>query len=214
MKKCYRCGIVMELSNFTKDKSRKDGLKINCIECCRKIFKEYSLKNKDKERDRMKKYNKEKRIIDKESIKEYKRNYYISNKESIKNKKKDYQRKNKEINHKKRMDNKIRRLNENLGCSIRFSLKKIGKSKSKRTHEVLGCSPSDLKLYIESKFESWMNWDNWGLYNGNRNYGWDIDHIIPISSAETEEDVYRLNHYTNLQPLCSYVNRYIKIDNI
>jgi len=88
----------MELSNFTKDKSRKDGLKINCIECCRKIFKEYSLKNKDKERDRMKKYNKEKRIIDKESIKEYKRNYYISNKESIKNKKKDYQRKNKEIN--------------------------------------------------------------------------------------------------------------------
>ena len=28
-----------------------------------------------------------------------------------------------------------------------------------------------------------------------------MDHIIPISSAETEEDIYRLNHYTNFQPL-------------
>jgi hypothetical protein len=43
---------------------------------------------------------------------------------------------------------------------------------------------------------------------------WDIDHIIPISSAESEDDVIRLNHYTNLQPLCSYTNRYIKRDSI
>jgi hypothetical protein len=40
----------------------------------------------------------------------------------------------------------------------------------------------------------------------------DIDHIIPISSVNSENDVIRLNHYTNLQPLCSKVNRDIKID--
>jgi hypothetical protein len=55
-----------------------------------------------------------------------------------------------------------------------------------------------------------MNWENRGLYNGELNYGWDVDHITPISSAKTEEDVVRLNHYTNLQPLCSYINRAIK----
>ena len=55
---------------------------------------------------------------------------------------------------------------------------------------------------------------NYGLYNGELNYGWDIDHIIPISSGNTEEDILNLNHYKNLQPLCSYVNRYIKRDNI
>ena len=55
-----------------------------------------------------------------------------------------------------------------------------------------------------------MSWDNHGLYNGQQCYGWDIDHIIPVSSANTEEDVIRLNHYTNLQPLCSHINRDIK----
>ena len=46
-----------------------------------------------------------------------------------------------------------------------------------------------------------MTWENHGKYNGDFNYGWDIDHIIPISSANSEEEIIKLNHYTNLQPL-------------
>ena len=38
-----------------------------------------------------------------------------------------------------------------------------------------------------------MSWDN-------RNK-WHIDHVIPLSSANTEEEVLNLCHYTNLQPL-------------
>ena len=38
-----------------------------------------------------------------------------------------------------------------------------------------------------------MSWANRGE--------WHIDHIIPLSSAKTEEDVIRLNHYTNFRPL-------------
>ena len=55
-----------------------------------------------------------------------------------------------------------------------------------------------------------MTWENYGLYNGELNYGWDIDHIIPQSYGNTEEEIIKLNHYTNLQPLCSKVNRDIK----
>lgn len=55
-----------------------------------------------------------------------------------------------------------------------------------------------------------MNWENHGIYCGKPNHGWDIDHIIPLSSAKTEEELLRLNHYTNLRPLCSYHNRVVK----
>jgi hypothetical protein len=55
-----------------------------------------------------------------------------------------------------------------------------------------------------------MSWENYGLYNGELNYGWDIDHIIPLSSTISEDEIIKLNHYTNLQPLDSYINRYVK----
>ena len=79
---------------------------------------------------------------------------------------------------------------------------------------ILGCNSQTLKQHLESKFESWMNWDNYGKYNGCEHYGWDIDHIIPISSENTIDGIERLNHYSNLQPLCSYYNRNIKKDKI
>ena len=97
-----------------------------------------------------------------------------------------------------------------IRCSISNNFRCGGFTKSKRTENILGCTFFEFKIYIESKFELWMNWDNKGLYNGEFNYGWDIDHITPSSSAKTLEDVIKLNHYTNLQPLCSKINRDIK----
>jgi 5-methylcytosine-specific restriction endonuclease McrA len=58
-----------------------------------------------------------------------------------------------------------------------------------------------------------MSWSNYGLYNGTLNHGWDLDHVIPISSAFTEDEVLKLNHFTNLQPLCSKINRDVKKQN-
>jgi hypothetical protein len=83
-----------------------------------------------------------------------------------------------------------------------------------RTFEILGCSYEEFKSYIENKFESWMNWNNHGLYTGNYSETWQLDHIIPISSAKTEEDIIKLNHYTNLQPLCSKINQIDKKDKL
>jgi hypothetical protein len=40
-----------------------------------------------------------------------------------------------------------------------------------------------------------MSFDNYGLY------GWHLDHIVPISTAKSEEDVKQLSHYSNIQPL-------------
>jgi hypothetical protein len=89
-------------------------------------------------------------------------------------------------------------------------LKNKGVKKKLKTHETLGCTYEYFKSRLESLWEPWMSWENYGLYNGELNYGWDIDHIIPISSAKTEEELLKLNHFSNLQPLCSYTNRFIK----
>jgi hypothetical protein len=76
---------------------------------------------------------------------------------------------------------------------ISESLKNIGKSKNKRTEEILGCSSSFFCAYIKARFQDGMSWENKGK--------WHIDHIVPVSSAKTEQDVIKLNHYTNLRPM-------------
>ena len=58
---------------------------------------------------------------------------------------------------------------------------------------MIGLHPIDLKNYIENKFTEGMSWDNYGK--------WHIDHIIPLNSAKTEEEIIKLCYYTNLQPL-------------
>ena len=68
-------------------------------------------------------------------------------------------------------------------------------SKSGSTFNLVGCSPQKLKERIETQFKEGMSWENYGLHT------WHIDHIIPLSSANTEEEVYKLCKYTNLQPL-------------
>ncbi len=128
---------------------------------------------------------------------------------------KDKINKNQREYNKKRYDNDILfRLTSNIRSLIGISLKQKNYTKKSHTYEILGISYKDFLVYLESKFEPWMTWDNRGLYNGSLNYGWDIDHIIPLCSANSEEELLKLNHYTNLQPLCSKINRVIKRDNI
>lgn len=86
----------------------------------------------------------------------------------------------------------------------------MGISKNKKQLTYLGVLLKNLNYIQISLWESWLNWNNHGLYNGEHNFGWDIDHIEPISNAKNEDDIIRLNHYINLRPLCSYTNRYIK----
>ncbi len=112
--------------------------------------------------------------------------------------------------NKKRKNDLIYKLKYSISNLIRDSFKNKNYKKKSRTTEILGCSCESFKLYLELKFESWMTWENYGLWNGELNNGWDIDHIIPVSSGNSEEEIIRLNHYSNFQPLCSHKNRYIK----
>ena len=119
-----------------------------------------------------------------------------------------YKKENKaSVNKRKREryhNDEIYRLQNNIRKTL------LKDKRNKKTELILCCTFEFFKLYIESKFLPWMNWANRGLYNGEPNYGWDLDHIIPVSTANNVEDIIKLNHYTNFQPLCSKINRYEK----
>jgi hypothetical protein len=146
--------------------------------------------------------------------------YYEANKEKIKERIKNYRKENLELLKKREKEAQIKKrqdpfykLKDGIRNRIRASMKSKGYSKKSKSFEILGCTYEEFKIHIESQFLPWMSWINHGnpkdgILEPNKN--WDLDHIIPISTAKTEEDVLRLNHYTNYQPLCSYTNRIVK----
>lgn len=147
--------------------------------------------------------------------------YYENNKTIIIAKQKIYVSKNKiAYNKRKSLNDKKRRLNDpmyrlkrNFASSIKHYFKNLGILKNIKSSQILGCTIEDFKQHLESQFKDWMNWDDKGLYNGTIDYGWDVDHIEPMANAQTIDDIIRLNHYSNLRPLCGYINRVIKRDN-
>lgn len=237
---CITCKVEKSINDFGIIMKNIDGHRNQCKLCrnqlndvqkeLQKQYKQkYYILNHEMLKNKSKKYydiNKEKI---KSKSKKYDILYYQQNKEKInkrqkiyynanKEKRKDYEIKNKSLINKKANEYQKNRkkhdilfkLQSNLRTLICESFRRTKLNKNSKTEKILGCSYEEFKLHLESKFEPWMNWENRGLYNGEPNYGWDIDHIIPQSFAKTEEELLKLNHYTNLQPLCSKVNRYIK----
>jgi hypothetical protein len=168
-------------------------------------IQEYREENKDIIKQKKKEY----RQKNKTSIKEYMNDYRKENKNQINLSKKSY--------HNERIKtDPLYKLTCNIRGLIRSSLKTRGVKKNTKTVQILGCSFEEFKQHLESKFESWMTWDNYGNWNGyptEPNTAWDIDHIIPNSNGLNENEVIKLNHYTNLQPLCAFTNRHIKRNN-
>lgn len=208
---CKKCGIEKEFNNFRfKNVNDKEYLYSYCKECERQINKEYIEKHKIQRKEYMDKYrkeNKEKlnaqrnilrknnvektRLLNNESYKRNKEKRLKHNKEyRIKNKRKI----NQQILNKKRNDYVFK-----LKCQTRSillnSFKRNGKIKSKKTENILGCN---LEYFVNHLLQTFKN--NYG-YEWNKKEPVHIDHIIPLATAKTEEEVIKLCHYTNLQLL-------------
>jgi hypothetical protein len=143
--------------------------------------------------------------------------YYSNNKDKyiVIRKKHEPKQKEKRSSYEKqrRLSDSLFKLSSNIRTAIYHSFKNKGYSKTSKSTVILGCTWEEFKQHIESQFEPWMTWDNYGCKIPlGPNITWDLDHIIPINNAITEEDIIHLNHYTNFQPLCSYHNRFVKRD--
>jgi len=210
-KVCIKCNTEKDVTEFYKNNSAKDKLTYYCKICVRWYVEDSKKKNRGRYLE-LKKKNREKHS---EHISEYGKKWYIKNKGDTKFKafrreeRREYER---EYKKKRYHSDILYKLSDIISSAIRLSLNEKGYTKKCRTYRILGCTYEEFKEHIESQWEDWMSWDNHGKYNGEGNCGWDLDHIIPVSSAKCEEDIIRLNHHSNIQPLCSYVNRHVKRD--
>ena len=99
------------------------------------------------------------------------------------------------------------KLRWHLSTQLCDMLKKIGACKDRSVLACLGCTLNELRDHLQSMMKPGMHWMNHGKF------GWHVDHIIPCASAKTKEEMHKLFHYTNLQPLWWWENN-AKSDNL
>ena len=211
---CRKCGKEFELDHFYISKSNKDGYNSACKKCVCEYAKKHREENRDiiikKSRDRyaqnkeeyskkakeyyqknkeiIKKRSKEHRINHKEYYSEYHKQYRKDNKENLRLSKKQY-------HYEKMSSDDVYNFCTKIRTKIYQYFNRKGLTKQKHAEEILGCSIKDLKIYLNKTF-----FDNYGYeYDGIEKVH--IDHIIPLATAKTVEDVEKLCHYTNLQLL-------------
>lgn len=214
-KVCSSCGIVKDLENFDNCNSCADKHTNSCKVCQGEKKKIYRENNKEEGKKTQK--------IWRESNKEYKKQeakeWYLKNKERLLNKAKErYVEKKYEIraykkvwdilnkdyiNEKERrrkVEDPLFKLVHNIRGLMYQSFKRAcggTYKKSDKTENILGCTIFEFIEHLQSLFTEEMTLEN----HGNCEKCWHIDHKTPISSAKTEQEIIKLNHYTNLQPL-------------
>lgn len=216
-----------EYAEKNKEKIRENGkiYREKNKEKKRQTDKAYRERNKDKIKAQLKEYyrthideRKAYNVEHREEKSEYNRKYRIEHLEEINKRTKAYREANKDLvreqrrisnqKHKDRIYayrkeyNKMKmetdemyRFKNRIRNFINKSFKRQNFTKNNGTFVLVGCDPKELKDYLYKTF-----FNNYGYeYDGKEDVH--IDHIVPLKTAETEEDVKRLCHYTNLQLL-------------
>lgn len=99
----------------------------------------------------------------------------------------------------KRKRDRLYAFASSLRSTLRYAFKRGKFVRPRGLGKVLGVSLQEAKDHIGSQFTEGMSWENYGK--------WHVDHIIPLASAKTKEDLIALCHYTNLQPLWARDNQ-------
>jgi hypothetical protein len=213
------CGIEKSKDDFYKGSSlcKTCSKQVNKLrgEYLRKYCKEHYQKNKDyykkkgeEYRNANKKYFIEYRKNNKESINKKIREHYYNNIEKINQKNKKWIENNPD---KHREYNRISAANSRKNNPekhrwrylLKETLKKLNKGKINKTIVLLGYSPKELKIYLESLSPNWSDYE--------------IDHKIPLTWFMSDTPVSLVNDFRNLQLLTKSKNsskRNFYMDNV
>jgi len=219
MKICSTCKQQKTLDSFTKDRSRKDGLRVYCSDCS-KVHREKSKdsiarwrsEKSEEQKEHFRKYymaNRERQLAaqkifrenNPDIIIERRRKHYAENRDKVLAANKAYRDSNKETvrsisaewHRKKFKECPVYAISIRYRSRVRRAIRVAGFDKNSGTGKLLGCTWEHLKSYLEERFSPGMGWHNMK--------DWHIDHIIPLSSAKTIDELGKLCHFSNLQPL-------------
>jgi hypothetical protein len=215
-KLCPTCKQVKQITDFNKNKLRKDGLQRECRECCHQHHnKHYHSKKSPKLNENLKEGHKICTCCKQELLicefKPGKGRFGVgANCKTCFNQKwNNYQKQtgqNKKHNKLKRQTNPQWKLKANLRGRYLDALKRHTSGGKVNKHhsaiELLGCDIEFYKQYIENQFHPDMTWENHGIV-------WEIDHIIPCASFDLTDSKQQKEcfHYLNTQPLHKSDNR-------
>ena len=196
-KKCSnkKCLLEKDISLFCLDKNRNDGLNPWCKECVKSYKNKYRKNNKKKINEYNKKYIQKKRLdqdfCNKENIQT--RKYYINNKYKINKQRNIYQKNRRGIDM-------LFKLKQYISNNIKSNFKNNNK-KLNGVWKILPYTPQQLKEQLESLFEPWMTWENYGKASLERKT-WNIEHIIPQDSFDffNETEIRKCWDLSNLRP--------------
>lgn len=189
-KTCADCKRDLLLSAYTKKKNSIDGYWHQCRECCKVRWG-----------DQQKRYRSQPCV--KEQLAQTTKRWAVDNPER--------RREISLIAGRKRRRTVAGRIENNMRVGIYNSLKRNSVSKNRVHWEILvGYTVEQLRQHIESQFESWMTWGNWGM-SSHRRGAWNIDHKVPITAFNITsydcEDFRKCWALENLRPLCAVENR-------
>lgn len=198
---CSCCKVEKPLNDYYEVKRKMplvrniktDNRKAMCKQCYVDRAKKWSGENKDKRREIVKRYDSKNAELLKAKSIEY------NNRPKTKARVKEWLKQNSVKYHRERRQSdplfafKIKTRN-----LIRKAFDRNGFTKRSKSNDILGCSWKEFVLHMEKQFKDGMTWQNRGE--------WHIDHIIPLATATCEDDIIRLNHFTNLRPLWAEEN--------
>lgn len=181
MRKCSKCFIEKEQHEFKKDSRCPTGYTGVCKKCHKALDKIYPTSALKLKASRRRYYEK-----NKESRNALAAQYKKENPEWIRKWRNEYQRN-------RRNSDPLFKASQNMRIAIRRAFKSGKLPNRIASKNLLGCSYEELVAHIQSKFKDGMSWINIG--------SWQIDHIIPLSSAKNMDELHVLFNYKNIQPL-------------
>ena len=216
------------------DNLKIESVNINDIKPYKNNAKEYKKKYYQEHKDEISRKSKEYRLKNKEKIKQRQHEWYMRNKEQVIERVTEYNKNNNDkrkqwtknykiknidkINqyknnnkenlknyHNKYMKDKMQndsvfKLKALLRSNIYNAFKRKNMIKDEKAEQILGCNIDEFVQYLLQTFK-----DNYGYeYNGTEEVH--IDHIVPLATAKTKQDIKKLCNYKNLQLLKAHDN--------